>query len=271
MKKMKQQEVQPLLLNLLKALKEYFDKHNLEFYLTGGTLLGAIRHHGFIPWDDDIDVIVRKDVFEALFSLAEKDPFIDEKRRYRILCPSAGTNIKPVFQLVDTKTVVYGKNVEKQYANGLWIDIFCMSYWPDDIKDARRMFRRQKLLKKMLQVTICGNLRDKKYKLIYPLIFPVKQMMIRTGLDGHYWSKKILQLGEYPPSSYIGNLCWASSLKDRYPIHYFSEGMKVQFEGNEYDAPKEYDAILTQFYGNYMQLPPESERINHSFDAYYID
>ncbi len=271
MKKIKKEEIQPLLLNILKVLKGYFDKNNLQFYLIGGTLLGAIRHQGFIPWDDDIDVIITKDVYKMLLELVKKDPFIDENKRYRFLLPSTGTNIQPIFQLVDTKTIVYEKNVEKQYANGLWVDIFCLSYWPDDHRKAEKIMRRQKRLLKMLQLSICGNLQDKRYKFIYPFVLPIKKVMLAFGMNSNYWSMKLLRLGDYPPSQYIGNLCWASNIKDRYPKEYFRTTAKVWFEGEEFDAPGEYVKILTQFYGNYMQLPPEKERVGHTFIAYFID
>lgn len=271
MRKVKKEEIQPLLLNMLKTLKDFFDRNNLTFYLAGGTLLGAIRHQGFIPWDDDIDVVIKKDVYKKLTELAKENPFIDESKRYCFLLPATGTNIQPIFQLIDTKTIVYEKNVDKQYAKGLCIDIFCLSYWPDNQKQAERIMKQQKRLLKMLQLSICGNLQDRMYKFIYPFALPVKKMMLAAGMNSIYWSKKLLQLGNYPPSHYIGNLCWASSIKDRYPKEYYDKTAKVLFEGMEFDAPGEFASVLTQFYGNYMQLPPEEKRVGHTFSAYFID
>ena len=77
------EEYQGVLLRILKAFKTFCAAHDLQFLLAGGTALGAVRHKGFIPWDDDIDLYVPHGMYEKLIALAEEDPFIDPDRRYK--------------------------------------------------------------------------------------------------------------------------------------------------------------------------------------------
>ena len=271
MKAIQREEIQPLLLSMLKAFDSFSKKNNIEYYVAGGTLLGTIRHHGFIPWDDDIDLFIREDMADKICSIARENPFIDDDRRYKILLPATIPNVYPIFKLVDTHTVVYERNISKKYACGLWIDIFKMSYWPDDLEQSKKLFAKQQRIKKWLQLSIFGNLKDVKYKLVFPVAVIAKGILFIFGKNCEYWSSKLYRLGSRKKTGFIGNLSWAAAHKDRYPIDWYNSSIEMIFEDVTVPVPAAYDKILTQFYGNYMQLPPENQRIRHDFDAYYID
>ncbi len=271
MRKIQIEEVQPLLLSMFKAFDAFALDNGLSYYAAGGSLLGAIRHHGFIPWDDDIDLFIKRKTAEELISIIKQNPYLDSAKRYKILLPATYPNVYPIFKLIDTKTVVYEKNISKKYACGLWIDIFIMNNWPDDYKQSERLFAKQKRIKKWLQLSIFGNLKAPKYKVIAPLAMIVKSILLLFGKNFEYWSKKLYHLGLDYETNHIGNLAWASTIKDRYSSKLYITSKRVSFEDTTISIPLEYDKILSQFYGDYMQLPPENKRIRHNFEAYYLD
>lgn len=271
MRPIRTEEVQPLLLAMLKAFQQFAKAHAIPYYAAGGTLLGTVRHHGFIPWDDDIDLFVTPETAKRLLEATKDDPLIDAEKRYRILQPGCKPNAYPTIKLVDTKTVVYERNVSGKYACGLWVDIFKMTYWADDREQAEAQFAEQNRLKRWLQLSIFGNLKDTKYKRIAPIAYLAKGALAAVGRDSEYWGKQMYALGSDQKTGFIGNLAWAASMKDRYPVEWYRETEEMPFEDTTIPVPKAYDRILTQFYGDYMQLPPEDQRIRHEFEGYYLD
>ncbi len=271
MKPIKSEEILPLLLEMLREFDSFCRRNQIQYYAAGGTLLGAIRHHGFIPWDDDIDVFVKESEAEKLLSICGQNPYIDKEKRYKILLPAVAPNVYPTIRLVDTKTVAFEQNVSRKFASGLWIDIFKMAYWPDSIEESKQLFDLQNKLKRWLQISIFGNLKDTKYKLIAPFALPVKALLYLTGRGSNYWSGKLYQLGCKKETGFIGNLGWSSTIKDRYPAEWYDEAIEMPFEDMTIYVPAAYDKILTQFYNDYMQIPPEDKRVRHDFEAYYVD
>ncbi|MBQ6402962.1 MAG: LicD family protein [Oscillospiraceae bacterium] len=269
MRRIKPEEIQPLLLSMLKAFDAFAKRNNIQYYAAGGTLLGAIRHHGFIPWDDDIDLFVKEDMADRILEIIKQDPFIDAAKRYKMLFPAHTPNVYPIIKLVDTNTILYDHNVSKKFACGLWVDIFKMTYWPDDEKQAKMLFAEQNRLKKMLQLTVFGNLKDTKYKVISPLAEIAKGVLLACGRNCEYWGKKLYQLGSREKTNFIGNLSWSSSMKDRYCAEWYDSFIEMPFEDMTIPVPTTYDKILKQFYNDYMQLPPENKRVRHKCDAYY--
>lgn len=270
MKPIEAKDIKMLLLDMFKAFNRFAKNNGIPYFAAGGTLLGAVRHHGFIPWDDDIDLFIKESDAAKLIKIAKKNPYIDEEKKYKILIPAVFPNVYPTIKLIDTKTVLYEQNISKKYASGLWIDIFKMAYWPDSLEESTKLFDEQKHLKKMLQITIFGNLKKTKYKILSPFTLPIKGMFCLSGKNFEYWSTRLYKLGSSKPTSYIGNLSWSSSLKDRYPKQWFDKTIELPFEDIVIPVPAEYDRILTQFYGDYMQIPPKEKRIRHNFEAYYL-
>ena len=118
MKQIESNEIQPILLNLLKQFKKYASQHEFEFLLCGGSLLGAVRHEGFIPWDDDIDLHITKDTFEKLMVLTKENPYIDEDKRYKIIAPGDKDYIYPYFQINRYKNYSLRRKYKKEICCG---------------------------------------------------------------------------------------------------------------------------------------------------------
>ena len=265
-------EYQSVLLGVFRAFYSYCKKNGIRMYLGGGTALGALRHGGFIPWDDDIDVFISREDREKLSRLAGENPWIDEEKRYRILPPATFPSVYPFFKVIDAKTLVYEKNIAKKYATGVWIDVFCLSYWADDERTARRQFKRFSFYNTMNKVVIGGNYRTRKYRFLEIFAFPVRMLLLLFGMDSGYWCRKVIALDRYESGEYMGNVTFPDSFeREHYRAEWFEGTTDTVFEGIPCVTFGNVDAVLTHFYGDYMTPPPEDRRIRHNPEAYYLD
>lgn len=270
MKQIDHETLQKNLSHMLSLFDDYCSIYDIKVILAWGTLLGSIRHKGFIPWDDDIDAVM-KDEFQKLIEIAKENPYIDEEKRYKILAPGEFPNVYPYIKVIDTKSIVYEKNIAKKYLAGLWLDVFMLSYWPDSVEESEKLFKKQQVLKNMNKIYIVGNVKTKEYKLLALLSLSVKGILKIFGLNSVYWNKKRREMCCKEKTNYIGNVVTNIGLKDRYPLEYYRTLVKAKFDGKEYYIPEQYDKILTHFYGDYMTLPKEEDRVIHDFEAYYLE
>ncbi|MBM6774815.1 LicD family protein [Olsenella profusa] len=274
MRRIPVEDIHPLLLGILEAFSSYCAEWGLSYFLDYGTLLGAVRHHGFIPWDDDVDVSMMRDDYERLVALAHKDPYIDADRRYRILLPMELPNFYPFIKVVDERTLAYERNIRREYGLGVWLDVFCMSYCPPDDRETARLFSRHNRLKQMNKMLVCGDIVDEGYKKVYPVARLGAAVLRVFGFTTERCMGEILDMLEGMPrvGKRIAQLSWPDNMeKDSYPAEWWNKTEQVEFEGRLFSAPAMYHEILMQHYGDYMALPPESERVRHGFEAYYLE
>lgn len=263
-----QKEIHDIEFKILKAFKKYCKKHNLTFFLIGGTLLGAIRHKGFIPWDDDIDIGMLRSDYNKLISFAEKDLYIDDEKRYKILLPLRENYIYPQIKIIDTNTIAYEKKIKRKYATGLWVDVFPYDYGANTRQEAKKLSNKNHFYKKFFQVGISGELSLKE-KILKAIAFPVYKLI--TQGDYKYWIKKMLKVPSASPTRLVGDVIWIYDERDMYPKEWFDDLIDVEFEGEKFKAPSHYDEYLTQFYGEYMKLPKEEDRVFHGFEWHYVN
>ncbi len=273
MKRVETNEIQPMLLEILKVFDKYCTDNGFKYFISDGTLIGAIRHHGFIPWDDDIDVSMVYDEYDRLLERAKQDPYLDADKRFRFLLPATMPNFYPFMKVIDTTTLLYEKDTDHKYATGMWIDIFRYSQCPDDLEDVQRIFKTRDRYKNMNRIAVCGNLQTPYYKRIYPLVAIAKVGLRLTGSTPKVTSQKILELEKQPNVSgnTLCNIAWGDSYKHIYKREWFDEFIRVDFEGYDFPVPACYDEVLKSQFGDYMQLPPEDQRIRHDFEAYKLD
>ena len=261
MKKLNDKETKQKLLNIL----EYFDflcsENNLNYSLYGGTLLGAVRHKGFIPWDDDIDVAMPLKDYEKFLSLSEI-----KAGKYRLHDRNSEENnhenyYYPFAKLEDEDTIInFFKNRDK---GGASIDIFPISNFPTAIEEQQSLTKKMKELHDKIGLVVNKSTRNpiKRIKgLIYLINYKkYRDEMIATMLDANL--KK---------SDIQSQILWCNDhMKERLDRSLFEEYTTLDFEKKSFKVVKNYEKLLTIEFGNWKELPPKDKRIKHHyFDLY---
>ena len=146
MEKLNLHTIQAYELNILRSFHKFCIDNNISYSLGYGTLLGAIRHSGFIPWDDDIDVLMKRGEYNKLIATSAKNAFfIDDNKRYLVNVPRKNDYRYPFIKITDEKTIAYQKDTVADNF-GIWIDVFPIDYCGNDLIKAKKYEKRQKKL-----------------------------------------------------------------------------------------------------------------------------
>lgn len=262
MKKLTQKEVKQIMLDILKYVHDFCEENNIKYIMNYGTLIGAVRHGGYIPWDDDIDIAMPRKDYERFISSFPKNG------RYVILDHRTSNKYFNNFiKVIDTDTTIVDNRNDKTYDSGLFIDVFPMDRF-DDLKVVEKTYNLEsfKLLSfSKHQNIVYGDsfIKDAIRSICWLCLKPVSPM---------HFAKKIEKVTEEytkADGKYIGLL--ASKFKEKEVLDFdpFEEIIDIPFEGVDLKGPKEYDKLLRQYYGDYMQLPPVEKQVNpHELDAY---
>lgn len=256
MKELSLREQQLILLDILKYFDGVCRKHNIKYTLCGGTLIGAIRHKGFIPWDDDIDIYITREEYEKFKKVWDK-----EKNDYYILTDTEDPNhISGGFvpKLYDNRTLV--SDTIRGISHGLFMDIFVLDNIPDNVgRIISRMLSKYRInLFKFDRVKGKANNMNIHFikRLIYLLLskvyFSIMMIILKT-IRYKYRNKTKTLLPIYDIGIGID--------KNIIPSYYFSDFILADFEGEKFPVIAKYDEQLRKYYGDYMQLPPEEERV----------
>ena len=262
-------ELQAKQLGLFKQFDEFARQNGITYYALGGTLLGAIRHKGFIPWDDDIDLGLPRPDYERFLAMVERGEVPFRVRSFQ-------TNddfFERFSQMVDDSIQVTRTDRTVPEVTGAWVDFFPLDGIPGPYPlrwawsrlvtlfiGVHRLsvidingFGKAKVGKSRLFTTI-ANINEAIHigKLINK-----RKALIR--LD------KVARVFPYEKSKWV-NHSMSSRMPYIFPKEWYEPGVWYDFEDTKVFGPRNYDAILTQLYGDYMELPPESERGRH-FEA----
>ena len=252
------EELRTIQKNILDNIVEFCDKNHIQYSLAGGTLIGALRHKGYIPWDDDIDLYMMRKEYERFATL-----YKDENGVYELLTPGCGKEYLYTFgKVIDNRTLMIEEGVEG-FQLGVNVDIFAIDYVKDDMKTRNRQFYMKRLLLKIrrCKMSKTNYLHSKLAFYCYKYLFiPLSSI---NWLLNHY-----VFFGK--PSQYVCDMHNAGiDPSMAFSSKAFSDTVKVEFEGKRYDALTGYDEYLTKTYGNYMQMPPIEQRYHHHFKAFW--
>lgn len=255
-----QQQLEQLKQTELELLRHFMDVCNqlgLTCYVLGGTMLGAVRHQGFIPWDDDIDVgMLRKD-YEILL---EKGQALLPKGLFLQTFETDPQYPANFAKLRNSYTTFVESSVQNRDMNhGVYIDIFPLDYYPD--RRQRWFAMKKELLSLRISTTFTvGGMKPttKLVRLFTRLLYPTVRGALR---------KRERLFRSVTEGKRIANHCGAWGAKEIVPAQWYGKGTPMAFENLTVTVPKDYHSWLTQVYGDYMQLPPEEKRIPHHFAA----
>ena len=260
-----QKEIQ---VEILKEVRNFCDEHNLTYFLGGGTLLGAIRHKGYIPWDDDIDIMMPRADYEKL--LTEFNETCNNQ--YKLISYKNTEDYYYIFaKVVNTQTILVEDNYKKIKDLGIYIDIFPIDYLPDDENETKKIMKQYRKMHKITSMYSVDKLEEvtkSKSKLIM-------KKLILSVVNKKDRYKNLLQKMDSLASSYkdtntVACVSGRYFEKEIMPSTYIAETIYADFEGEKYKIPAGYDAYLTKHYGNYMELPPEEKRTKeHHNEAYW--
>ena len=253
--------LQNLQLSILKDFAKICEENNLTYFAYGGTSIGAIRHKGFIPWDDDVDVIMFRDDYEKFLRIMESR---NDSKYYLVNME----NTEDYF-FYFSKLCLKGTNLKEDWTRktsfdiGINIDIFILDYMPDNAMKRKIFLKASKLFSSGLAVFLVNLNKN------YPSTF--KKIIAKTmegvlkilRIDSNKYKKLLKRFTtRYQNTNYAYDVV---ALLYQTPFHkdILLPPKEVPFEDTTINVPNDYDQFLTMIYGDYMKIPPVEERYNH--------
>lgn len=257
-------EIQECELNILKDVVALFDQNNIIYLLAYGTMLGTVRHKGFIPWDDDIDIFVPRDDYERLKKILQKSGTGVERLSYGI--PGDKGYPYPYIKITDISTHVSDENILENFKLHVWIDIFPLDHVPNERSSALKIVDKTGILMRMLGLKITTTTNNGLKNVV--------KGFLGSLLGGYKGIAKIIDARaavinrKYATSKAMGNIVWPQYKKDFFDSDMLFPVVSSAFCDAKFNIPKNYDKHLNYIYGDYMQLPPEDKRQRHFIKAY---
>ena len=247
--------------------------NNLVYFCCGGTAIGAIRHHGMIPWDDDVDVFMPRPDYDKFIQIAQNKLSSD----YELVTPYTYHDYPLYFAKLCNKHTTLMEEEDTPCIYGLFIDIFPIDGAPDDMDQARLMESKFRKIKNRLEAISTHN----TFAEYISLLTKPKEWGRFVGktfgffFRNFYRKRHLGQLNaicyryNYADSNIVAVYCGSYGPKEVFPKSWLDGSVTFTYEGMEVSLPKGYDNYLRQYYGDYMQLPPEEKRISHHQKAYF--
>lgn len=252
-------QLQSIQLDMLKEVKRICERHDIKYSLIGGTLLGAVRHHGYIPWDDDADVGMMREDYEKFRVVCEEEL---DSEKYYFQDDRNTEGYRWGYGKIRRKDTLFLRKNQKhlEFGQEIFIDVFPLDYAPDNM-----FFRR-------IHMFHCFCIR----KILWSPVGCIeeKNILKRIGYWGlRYIPKRVVYKHYY---RYINGMKKTNTVRLSliptkkpygFPRCFFEELQEVTFEGERFYGSRYYEKYLTIKYDNYMQLPPEEERKTHPVEA----
>lgn len=251
---------------MYEAVANICAKHDIRHYALGGTLLGAVRHQGFIPWDDDIDIAMPRPDYDRFVKFAKRElpshlvakTYLDERG-----------DAHPMFICIikDTRTKIQLHHADKVQDTAVWLDVFPLDAMPSNkiqrtLHKYRLLYERMKIQFSMYEENVHQHRANRP---LYERVLMVFREKTGFGSNWDTWElmchiENTLRIYDYDQEGWMVNMFGAYKFREMFPKAWFGEGINLAFENTTIRCPVEYDKVLTQMYGDYMTLPPEEQR-----------
>lgn len=266
MKKIEVEELKRIQLDILKHIDEFCQKNELTYFISGGTLIGAVRHKGFIPWDDDIDIMMKREDYDKLIKLYP----VQDKSEYNLYSFELDKKFPYPYAKMDDNRTVFDEEITDSYNMGVNIDIFPIDTISDDVNIQKALVRRNK---RWIQLITLKRVPLKRGRSFLKNVVLAMTHMITALIPYSFIVSKIINNAKKvkcEESSHQGCLVWGYGLKEIINKSVLADSVRLPFENCIFSAPKGYDTYLKALFGNYMELPPiEKRQTHHSFKAYW--
>lgn len=257
-------DIQNILLDIYKSVDEICRKHDWKLFLTGGSVLGAVRHHGYIPWDDDMDLALPREDYEEFAKIAQKElpdylklVWMKRPHHYRIADSRYEIKLNDVYQLAINEGETPFVSVDLQPFDGVSkykvLGLF---------HSVRVMFYRAAYKMCDFQKVRIESTRPKWELILISVLKKVSFLFTREEKLRQKFDKAMKKYS-YIDCEYIADFVGKYLFRDVYPKSWWEPGIVVAFEDVQVRIPSEYDKYLSRIYGDYMKIPDEKERITH--------
>ena len=260
-------ELKAIQLGILKEVKRFCDNNKINYMLIDGTLLGAVRHKGFIPWDDDIDIAMTRenyDKFSKMFNASVN-------KRYSFHCyENDKTYAYPMGKVYDDNTVLYEMGRKNGYKIAVYIDVFVFDSIPDNSKIIKRLCKRRDFYLHLR--TLQKSTEHKGNCIRRAIVYAIGKIL--SFIPTRFLTGKVVNNGKkfrYDRKT----SCYGSLTDDFYVVmkkELLDSVVKLEFEDELFSVPIGYKEFLESVYGDYMTPPPEDKRIaHHRIDAFILN
>lgn len=252
--------LQTKLLEMLKWFDEYCTEHSIRYYAAGGTLLGAVRHGGFIPWDDDIDLILPRPDYERLLSLLS-----EQDGKYILEAPSSKNKdyLYSYAKLYDTTTTLI-EHTRYNCKRGVYVDIFPLDGAGNGEEECRKHFSKVDRWNMFLMTRTCavrkGRSLYKNISIVFSRLIPgfiVNNKRLALKVD------RLASECRYEDSKYVANFMGAYRSKEIMEKSVLGEPIRYPFENIYINGAEHCDEYLTHIYGDWRSLPPVEKQVSH--------
>ena len=260
-------KVQTYIWDIMKDILKCLEDNGIEYYMLGGTLLGAVRHQGFIPWDDDIDIGIPRKQYEYFLKIIPDylpdymrlDTYKNRKKHHYYFS-----------RIVDKRHALKRMGSETEREECVWVDIFPLDGMPNNrlvryCHMARLMYARLRYHVSCFEKI---NLERPNRPLSERIIIKIVQV---TGLgrkSNMYvwlrWIDTLLKKYPYEDSDWVANFMGQYKFKEMFPKTYYGKGKMYKFEDAEMMGPVDADRVLRQMYGDYMTPPKDADKNAHA-------
>lgn len=262
-------DLQEKILNILKWTDQMCRTNNIRYYLMGGSMLGAVRHHGFIPWDDDVDIAVPRKDYERLYELLIN--MQHDKYCVETYSNQNADYIYPYMKIYDKTTTVV-ENTSNKLKRGVFLDVFPIDGMGVCGDEEMKHFKKIRFNVNLLSAkTCCWSKERKLYKNL--AIIAAKFIPLGRGYNGLLGKiDRLCRKYDYDASEYVGVLSGTYGEKELMPQNYYGTPTEYEFEGIKVFGVEQYDNYLKKLYNNYMQMPPVEKRVSpHCFVCCELD
>ena len=245
---------------MLAFFHDFCARHGLTYYAQGGTMLGAVRHGGFIPWDDDIDVGMPRQDYEKLAAFPE----LAEGRYLLETVYSRNADFCYPFTKLYDRTTTLIENTRQKTRRGIYLDIFPLDGIGNTREEAERNFAAMQGRKNLLSLRTIAYRKDRAF-------YKNAALLAANAIPERLLSAKKLSLEindmcrryDFDACAWGGNLVGAWGLKEVVPRSVYGKPTRYRFENLEIYGAEDPDGYLTALYGDWRQLPPEEKRVSH--------